>query len=60
MWNEKISEGKHVQEQKQIDRILFGIVKERLFGQLLSQDSRISDEGFYTLDKLNKDLVNKS
>lgn len=33
-------------------------MKERLFGQLLSHDTRISNEGFYALDKMNKELVN--
>lgn len=43
-----------MQQQKQIDRILTGIIKERLFGQILSQDSRLSTTSYYTLDKLNK------
>lgn len=53
-----MEEGKHVQEQKQIDRILFGIVKERLFGQLLGQDTRISNEGYYALGKIGREGVN--
>lgn len=58
MWNEKVEEAKHIQEQKQIDRILQGIVKERLFGHLLSQESRISTEGFYALDRISRKQMN--
>lgn len=49
-----------MQEQKQIDRILYGIVKEKLFGQLLGQDTRISNEGYYALDRISKELFNNN
>ena len=58
MWIEKVEEAKHIQEQKQIDRILTGIIKEKLFGNLLAEDSRISDEGYYNLDRIGKKLMN--
>ena len=58
MWSEKVEETRHIQEQKQIDRILHGIVKERLFGNLLAQDTRISTEGYYHLDKITKRFMN--
>lgn len=32
----KAEEAKHVQEKKQIDKILQGIVKERMFGNFLN------------------------
>lgn len=38
--------------------MLTGIVKERLFGHFLSQESRISDEGYYQMEKITKDFVN--
>lgn len=58
MWDQKVEEAKHVQQQRQIDRILMGIVKERLFGQLLAHQTRLSQKGYYTLDRLNKEFVN--
>lgn len=40
--NEKIEEAKHVQERKQIDRMLQAIVKERMFGSILSEERHLS------------------
>ncbi len=42
MWQDKVEEAKHVQEKKQIDKILHNIVKERMFGNFLAEDTRIS------------------
>lgn len=36
VWSDKIEETKQVQEMKQIDKIFQGIVKERIFGTIIS------------------------
>jgi hypothetical protein len=50
----KIDEARHVQEKKQIDRMLHGIIKERLFGNFLTDESKLSTENVYHLDKISK------
>lgn len=43
-----------MQERKQIDRILQGIVKERMFGTFLNEDTRMSVEQYYNLDLIQR------
>lgn len=38
----KIEEAVYIQEKKRIDKILQSIVKERLFGNFISEDGRLS------------------
>lgn len=37
VWKEKIQENKDVQQKKQIDKILQGVIKERMFGDIISK-----------------------
>ena len=58
IWSQKVEEAKHIQEQKKIDKMFQCLIKERLFGNFLSEDSRISTEGYFTIDKINKHCTN--
>jgi hypothetical protein len=53
----KVEETKHVQERKQIDKILRGIVKERMFGNFLNEDTRISSEQYYNVDMIHRNNI---
>jgi hypothetical protein len=46
-----------VQEKKQIDKILQGIVKERMFGNFLNEDTRTSVEHFYAIEQIYKESL---
>ena len=53
----KVEEAKHVQEKKQIDKILQGIVKERMFGNFINEDTRISVEQYYNMDLIHRNSM---
>ena len=38
----EVLEPKHIQEKKKIDKIMQNIVKERMFGTFLKEDTKIS------------------
>lgn len=54
MWDNKIEETKHVQEQKKIDRMFFGIIKERMFGKILLSDKKLSNDTMRNLDRIKQ------
>ena len=43
---------------KQIDKIFQGIVKERIFGTIITEKSRLSSEEYSILDRINKTMTN--
>lgn len=46
MSNNKIEETKVIQERRQIDKIMHGIIKERLFGNFIDEQTRISEDNY--------------
>lgn len=54
----KVEEAKHVQEKKQIDKIMHGVIRERLFGNFVSEDTRLSAEQHQTIDLIYKNSLN--
>lgn len=49
-----MEETKHVQEKKQIDKILHSIVRERLFGSLLEEENVLSMESAYNIESIHR------
>lgn len=56
---EKAEECKVVHEKKQIEKIMHGIVKERMFGNFIKDDTRVSLDNFTVIDEINKNSTNQ-
>jgi SET domain-containing protein len=46
MSSSKVEETKVVQERRQIDKIMHGIIKERLFSHFIDEDTRLSEDNY--------------
>lgn len=55
---DKVEETKVVQERRQIDKMLQAIVKERLFGNLLEDENKLSLESVYNIDLIHRNNFN--
>ena len=40
--------------QKNIDKIMHNVVKERMFGHFFNEDTKVSVENYYNIDLINK------
>ena len=54
MNNQKVEETKVVQERRQIDKIMHGIIKERLFSNFIEEETRISEDIFTKINGICK------
>lgn len=57
---DKVEETKVIQEKRQIDKMLQAIVKERLFGNLLEDENKLSLESVYNIDLIHRNNFNNA
>jgi predicted transcriptional regulator len=50
----KVEETKVVQEKRQIDKIMHGIIKERLFSHFIDEDTRTSEENYMKITRIGR------
>lgn len=50
----KVEETKVIQEKRQIDKIMHGVIKERLFSHFIDEDTRISEENYMKITGIGK------
>jgi hypothetical protein len=46
MYQDARQEEKQVQEKKQIEKILHGVIKERMFGNFIKDETKVSEENY--------------